>query len=301
MNLKYRIIGFSLLLIGICLLFFAPYEMYCFYLFSEGGQFHYEGFNFGSFMFGNISSQVVGYLFIGAILSIVGYGHIRLYTWARRLTISLLYSWLIVGLPVSLIFIFMLLASKNISIFLLCFTIIVMLLLYFVVPVLIIKHYKKNKAISVFNMQKCPNFTNNIPIKLSTSNIVSIYFMVIDFLLIFFNCVFPFFGSIDTDRTGLYLIEINVAWLSIILLGTMKKKKWALWSSIIYYGLLLVSIIITFIKNNYYALLASLNFPEKEVGLLKGIPIKSYQIILILSIPIIFEMINRILSRDDYR
>ena len=44
--------------------------MYCFYLFSEGGRFHYEGFGFGSFMFGNIASQIVGYYLIAACSSL---------------------------------------------------------------------------------------------------------------------------------------------------------------------------------------------------------------------------------------
>ena len=53
--------GLILLLIGAASAFIAALEMYCFYLFSEGGRFHYEGFGFGSFMFGNLAAQIVGY------------------------------------------------------------------------------------------------------------------------------------------------------------------------------------------------------------------------------------------------
>jgi hypothetical protein len=41
-----RIIGVLLLLGGIAIGFLGPLEMYCFYLFSEGGRFYYEGFGF---------------------------------------------------------------------------------------------------------------------------------------------------------------------------------------------------------------------------------------------------------------
>ena len=37
-------IGVVLLLLGLAAAFLGPVEMYCFYLFSEGGRFHYEGF-----------------------------------------------------------------------------------------------------------------------------------------------------------------------------------------------------------------------------------------------------------------
>ncbi len=39
-------IGVFLLLIGLAAALLGPLEMYCFYLFSEGGRFHYEGFGF---------------------------------------------------------------------------------------------------------------------------------------------------------------------------------------------------------------------------------------------------------------
>ena len=74
------VIGVVLLLIGIAVGFLGPLEMYCFYLFSEGGRFHYEGFGFGSFMFGNIASQIVGYYLIAAVFVPLGYGHLQ----ARR-------------------------------------------------------------------------------------------------------------------------------------------------------------------------------------------------------------------------
>ena len=61
------IIGVLFLLLGIVAAFFGPIEMYCFYLFSEGGRFHYEGFGFGSFMFGNIATQIIGYYVIAIV------------------------------------------------------------------------------------------------------------------------------------------------------------------------------------------------------------------------------------------
>mgnify|MGYP001567756825 CR=1 FL=1 len=63
-NLDYKdltriitVIGILLLLVGTVAALLGPVEMYCFYLFSEGGRFHYEGFGFGSFMFGNIAKS----------------------------------------------------------------------------------------------------------------------------------------------------------------------------------------------------------------------------------------------------
>lgn len=61
------IIGVLLLLGGVAIGLLGPVEMYSFYLFSEGGRFHYQGFGFGSFMFDNIASQIIGYYLIAVI------------------------------------------------------------------------------------------------------------------------------------------------------------------------------------------------------------------------------------------
>ena len=52
--------GLIMLLVGIGVALLGPLEIYPFYLFSEGGRFYYDGFGFGSFMFGNIAAQVLG-------------------------------------------------------------------------------------------------------------------------------------------------------------------------------------------------------------------------------------------------
>jgi hypothetical protein len=73
----FTIIGVLLLLSGIAIGFLGPLEMYCFYLFSEGGRFNYEGFGFGSLMFANIASQIIGYYLIAIIFILLGFGQLK--------------------------------------------------------------------------------------------------------------------------------------------------------------------------------------------------------------------------------
>jgi hypothetical protein len=85
---KYSIIGYLLFMIGILLFVIVQFELFTFYQFSDGGKFHFEGFGFGSFMFGFIALQVVMYSFIGTIFIIIGYGHIKHYSWTPSITIA---------------------------------------------------------------------------------------------------------------------------------------------------------------------------------------------------------------------
>lgn len=109
------IIGIPLLLIGIVAAFMGPLEIYCFYLFSEGGPFYYEGFGFGSFMFGNITTQIIGYYVIALILIPLGYGHLRVRRWIRPVSLALLRCWLVLGVPLAVIFLLVLVTAKELT------------------------------------------------------------------------------------------------------------------------------------------------------------------------------------------
>ena len=127
-------IGVLLLLAGIPIALLGPLEMYCFYLFSEGGRFHYPGFGFGSFMFGNIASQIAGDYLIAIVLIPLGYGHLKTRRWARTLSLALLWVWLIVGAPLTIVIFFVLSASKDISLGTAIAAMVVLALSYLVLP-----------------------------------------------------------------------------------------------------------------------------------------------------------------------
>ncbi|MGD8586976.1 MAG: hypothetical protein PVJ75_16615, partial [Chloroflexota bacterium] len=77
-GLIFRLGGLLLLLAGLAGLFIAPMEIPVYSQFEAGGRFTYEGFGFGSLMFGNITVQIAGYYFIALICIPLGYGHLRL-------------------------------------------------------------------------------------------------------------------------------------------------------------------------------------------------------------------------------
>jgi len=109
------VIGVLLLLIGMAAAVLGPAELYCFYLFSAGGRFHYEGFGFGSFMFGNIACQIIGYYLIAILFIPLGYGHLKVRRWARTLSLTFLWFWLVVGVPLLVVFLFVAITAKDLS------------------------------------------------------------------------------------------------------------------------------------------------------------------------------------------
>ncbi len=80
-----KIIGFALILVGLVAAFYGPLEIFVFYLFSEGGRFHYDGFGVGSIWFAALVVQNIGYYVIAAICIPIGIGHLKLRRWALTL------------------------------------------------------------------------------------------------------------------------------------------------------------------------------------------------------------------------
>ena len=140
------LIGILLLLVGIPVGFLGPIEAYTFYLFSEGGRFAYPGFGFGSFMFGNIASQIIGYYSIAILLIPLGYGHLKTRRWARTLSLALLWVWLVVGAPLALLFLVILGASKDITMAVAIATMVLLALSYLVLPAAMIHFYRSRNV-----------------------------------------------------------------------------------------------------------------------------------------------------------
>jgi len=197
-------IGALLLLIGIAAALLGPAEMYCFYLFSEGGRFHYQGFGFGSFMFGNIASQIVGYYLIAIVLIPLGYGHLKGRRWARTLALTLVGFWLVVGVPLIVVFAFVAVASKDLSLAVVLIMLVALALSYLVVPGLLIWFYRsrnvrltfETKDPKTYGVERFPDTRAGTVFSLfgSTSSCLHI--------LILFNGIFPLFGVWLVDISG---------------------------------------------------------------------------------------------------
>jgi hypothetical protein len=298
---KYQIVGYLLLILGGGLVLFSPLEIYCYYLFSDGGRFYYEGFQFGSFMFGNITGQILVYFSAGIILISLGYGHILLRSWVRRFTIALVYVWLIFGIPLILLILFILAASKNPTIIVFYIIVVFLVLSYILIPFIVIRHYRRTNTIRILSTHSKINWIDNLPISLFISILIYFIFAAISFLLMFFNGIFPLFGVFKTSISGILLLDINCLVLGLLTFGTVKRKRLTWWLSIVYFCALGISSAITFIGSTYEQILYTLSFPPKEIDWLKGIPLKNYHFLILSLSPVIIGLVNDVLSKKYYQ
>jgi hypothetical protein len=296
------IIGIFLLLGGIAIGFLGPLEMYCFYLFSEGGRFHYEGFGFGSFMFGNIASQIVGYYLMAALFIPLGYGHLKMRRWARTLSLTLLWSWLVVGAPLVVVAFFILVASKDLSLPVALMALVFLGLSYLVFPGLLIRFYQGRNVRRTFEVKDTHScWLEELPIPILVLSSLYLFYIIILHILILFNGIFPVFGVFVFGLQGILLLDLSIVWLVCLILGMLRLKLWAWWGSVIWVGLFTFSTVLTFFRYDYSTILSGLAFPPREMEFLKGIPVQGYHFSVLAGMPLLITLAIAILSKRHFR
>jgi len=296
------VIGILLLLVGTVSAFLGPAEMYCFYLFSEGGRFHYEGFGFGSFMFGNIASQIIGYYLIAVVLIPLGYGHLRVRRWARTVSLTLLGFWLVAGVPLIVVFSFMLFSAKELSPVGAVIVLIFLVLSYTVIPGLLIWFYRSRDVRLTFETRDPKSYWIEVlPLPVLVLCSLSILSAIALHILIFFNGTFPLLGLWLNGLKGILLIDIMIMALVILIWGTLRLRTWAWWGSLVYFVLLTLSSILTLSRSDFLDILSAMNLPKFEMEILEGIPLQGPHFAVLLGIPLLITLGLIIYSRRYFK
>jgi hypothetical protein len=281
--------------------FMGPIEMYSFYLFSEGGRFHYEGFGFGSFMFGNIALQILGYYVIAFMFIPLGYGHVTLRRWVRPLALALLWFWLVVGLPLAVVFFMVLLTAKELSLPVVLAAGTLLALSYFVVPGILIRFYQSRNVRQTFESKEPnPHWIESFPVPLLALCFLYALYAVLLHVPIFFNGIYPFFGMFFFGLEGILLLTISIAGLVGLIWGTMARRRWAWWAGILYFVVMASTTILTFVRSEYHELLAKMNFPPTEMGALAGVPLQGLHLALFFGVPLLTTLVLILLSRRHF-
>jgi len=294
-------IGSVLLIIGVIAAFLGPVESFCYYLFSEGGRFHYEGFGFGSFMFGNITMQIWGYYIIAFICIPLGYGHLKKYLWIKKISLTFLSVWFVVGIPILPMILFIIVTTKEPSLLIIILSAVFGLFSYTLIPFILIKFYKSKSVEMVLNKNSTKNtFVDKYPISLLMMIILYLFYIYALHVLLLFKGIFPFFGQWIIGLKGIILISLSILFLAALIIGTFNQKLWSWWASFFYFVFLMTSSILTLLFTDFSEIVALLKFPSTETEALINLPLKGFYLAMIFGIPIIITLGIIIFSRKYF-
>lgn len=246
-----KILGLILLFIGLVGLFYGPMEIYCFYMFSEGGKFYYEGFQIGSLFFAYLVIQNSAYYIIAFLLIPIGLGLFKLKNWGLKLSLNLLYIWIILGISILSGFILsvpQLIQKLNLSTLVLITLLLV--LTGIVIPFILIKIFNSKSFQLVFK-PKNSNWIDKVPQIILLICSLNVLFILLLHSCALFQFIFPFFGKIILHREAVLYLTSAIFILAILTYGIWIKHILAFWGLLIYYTAMIISIILTF---NQYTL-----------------------------------------------
>jgi hypothetical protein len=300
-SLIITLIGILLLLAGIIAAFLGPVETYCFYLFTEGGRFHYDGFGIGSLMFGNITMQIWGYYLIALVFIPLGYGHLKKQGWIQPISLTLLYVWLIVGIPILFIIQFIILTNKEPSFMMIILYAVLGIISYALITPFLIHFYKSKHVEAILNHHKRITIQmKEYPLQLMILILLYIFYIFIFHVLLLFRGIFPLFGHWLTGLKSIAIISLSILLFVMLIIGTINRKIWSWWVSMIYYFFFIPSLIITFLVTDFSESVMQLNLPELETNALINIPLKGYHLSGIFGIPLIITFIVIFFSKKYF-
>jgi len=299
-RLLLQVIGVILILGGVFSFVVGPVEIYTYSLFTEGGRFHYDGFGFGSLMFGMITVQVAGYYAIAFITIPLGWGHLKFKPWTRKAALTLIWDWMAIGFPLTIIAFFMLFTSKNLPSSSLPILILAFIALYPAGPLLARWFYNRPGIQNAFeNQGNSPSWIDKPQIILVTTSLMAFTALALHLPLVF-NGVFPFFNQFLSGLNG-YMVIDGCILLSAILAWGLYRGSLTAWSvSIVYLIALIASSVSAFLLVPPTGIFSLLDLAEIEVDAVSNIPLQGYMLAIFFSLPLLFCLGLLLVSKKHY-
>jgi hypothetical protein len=295
-----QVIGVILILGGVFSFVVGPVEIYTYSLFTEGGRFHFDGFGIVSLMFAMITVQVAGYYAIAFIAIPLGWGHLKFKPWTRKATLTLIWDWMVIGLPLTIIAFFMLLTSKNLPSSILPVLILAFITLYPAGPLLARWFYHRPGIQNAFKSQgDSPSWIDKPQIILVSTSLMAFTTLALHLPLLF-NGIFPFFNQILSGLNG-YMVIDGCILLSTILTWGLYRGSLTAWSvSIVYLVALITSSISAFLLVPPAEIFSLLDLAEIEMAAVRNIPLQGYMLAIFFSLPLFVCLGLLLVSKKHY-
>ena len=298
-----KALGIIQILIGLIAAYYGPLEIYVFYFFSDGGQFHYDGFGVGSFWFALLVVQNLAYYVLAGLLLPAGIGTIRLRRWALTLSILYLWGWLVTGAVVILNLIMLAPAffrlSQNTAVTRLIMAGAYMVVFFVLAPKALLRFYKSTNVRMLFEKNDPTLYwTERYPFPLLAVLFLSLVCILALHLALFFQAMLPVFGKLMFGRQMVYIIAGLIVTLLLLDYGLIRLKLWAWRGALAYFSLLTISAAITFTWYSFPQIIGMMALPEYEVEFLTKLTfLQDYRLAGLVAIPLLLTLGLLIYSR----
>ena len=127
-----------------------------------------------------------------------------------------------------------------------------------------------------------------------------IFFTLALHVPLLFSGVYPFFGRYLFDLGGTALLDLSILLLALLAWGVFRRKLWAWWGSVIYFGLMILSSGITFLTTSKEAILEGMRFAPLELDIMHNVPFQSYHLVFVFTLPLFITLMILVFSKPHF-
>ena len=124
-----------------------------------------------------------------------------------------------------------------------------------------------------------------------------VFYAIVLHVPIVFNGLVPFFGQWLSGLQGIVILTILIMSLLCLTWGTLNRWAWAWWGSLVYFGLLTVSTVLTLAGTSYLDLLTKMDFPPAEVEMLDGAPVSGLHLAAFVGLPLVLTLVAIVVTK----
>ena len=250
--------------------------------------------------FAVLAGQIFG-LYLVAFVSIpLGYGHLHLRSWAHKLTLAALWSWIILGLPcialVMLIFIGYKDPTDTGALIFGALT----LFAYPVLPFLVVLFYRSSNTQALFEKPVDRHtWIEATPSPVLILGSVTTFFVFSFHIPLFLNGVVPFGCGFLSGLTGYGLASSGILVLAFVALGLFRQRLWAWYGGVIIFFSMAVNSTIAFLCSGSVAFLHALGARDLDVSQVE-LQFPSVHIAVLLCLPMVSTLLTMLFSRRHF-
>ena len=252
---------------------------------------------FGYLGFAAHSGQIFGFYLVALVLIPLGYGHLLLRSWTHKLSLTALWSWLILGIPCMALVMYIFVAYKDPTDFATLVFGAITLFIYPVLPFALVLFYRSSETQAQFHKP-----TNHLTWIETAPQPVLILGSVVTFYVfafhspLFLNGVVPFGCGFLSGLGGYALAATAILGLSFVALGLFNQRRWAWFGGVACFTTMAVDFPLAFLCSSSTGFLRQLGVSDLDESLVE-LQFPSEQIALLLALPTVSALFTLLFNR----
>ncbi len=251
---------------------------------------------FGYLGFAAHSGQIFGFYLVALVLLPLGYGHLLLRSWAHKLSLTALWSWLILGIPCMAFVMYIFVAYKNPTDLTTLFFGVSTLFIYPVLPFALVLFYRSSDTQAQFHSKDHLTWIETAPQPVLILGSVVTFYVFAFHLPLFLNGVVPF-GCVFLSGLGGYTLAATaILGLSFVALGLFNQRRWAWFGGMACFTTMAMDFPLAFLCSGSTEFLRQLGVSDLDVSLVE-LQFPSAQIALFLALPTVSALFTLLFNR----